>query len=393
MDGVMDPALAHTEGAAAPHPPRSLDSSTDWLESLPAIAWRTDEHALIVDRNRRWFEFTGRPRDQATGRDWLEVIHPDDAPRAAEAVQRAVATGGPLEAEFRVRRADGAYRWFLARAAPVRDARGRVSGWMGIATDIEEQKRAEQALREADRRKDEFLGVLSHELRNPLAPMGLAAHILERAEPSGPQARTARAIIARQTAHLGRLVDDLLDVTRIVRGKIELRRALVDLVEVVGRTGEDHRAVMEEHGLRLTVELPAAPAIIDGDETRISQMVGNLLHNAAKFTARGGGVWLRVLALPGRYAIEVQDDGVGISADLLPRIFEPFSQGPQGLARTAGGLGLGLALVKGLAELHGGTVQARSEGPGRGAAVTIVLPAAVERPARGPRAPQVSVRS
>ncbi|HYD42221.1 MAG TPA: ATP-binding protein [Anaeromyxobacter sp.] len=381
-----------TCSAAAPRPPEqsraagcgtlSPHDACEWLESLPAIAWRTDERALIVDRNRLWFEYTGRPRETASATDWLEVIHADDRERAARAVQDAVATGGMLDCEFRVRRWDGAYRWFLARAAPVRDGAGRVTGWMGIATDIEDRRRAEEALREADRRKDEFLGVLSHELRNPLSPVASAIYILERVDPTGTQARRAREIIARQTRHLTRLVDDLLDVTRIIRGKIELRRARLDLGEVLRRTAEDHRALMDERGIRFTVELPAAPLPIDGDATRISQIAGNLLLNAAKFTHRGGAVTLRVVEGPDAHELHVKDDGTGISADLLPRVFEPFTQGPQGLARTPGGLGLGLALVKGLAELHGGGVAAYSAGPGRGAELVVTFPVA---PAVGPR--------
>ena len=388
--------MESTFSAAAARPPdqpRAAGGGTlspyeacEWLELLPAIAWRTDERALIVDRNRLWFEYTGRPRETASGTDWLDVIHPEDQDRAGMAVHGAVATGGMLDCEFRVRRWDGAYRWFLARAAPVRDAAGRVTGWMGIATDIEDRRRAEEALREADRRKDEFLGVLSHELRNPLSPVASAIYILERVDPTGSQARRAREIISRQTRHLTRLVDDLLDVTRIIRGKIELRHERLDLGEVLRRTAEDHRALMDERGIRFTVELPASPLPIEGDATRISQIAGNLLLNAAKFTHSGGSVTLRVVEGPAAYELHVKDDGTGIAADLLPRVFEPFTQGPQGLARTPGGLGLGLALVKGLAELHGGRAAAHSAGPGRGAELVVTFPAVrVAAPTLRPR--------
>ncbi len=361
--------------------PRETGLTREWMESLPAIAWRTDENAQIIERNRHWFEFTGRPLESASGTDWLEVLHPDDRLRVMEAVKATVRTGGALESEFRVRRADGVYRWFLGRALPVRDGQGRITGWMGLGTDIEDRKRAEQALREADQRKNEFLGVLSHELRNPLAPIATSIYILDHADPAGHQARRAREIIGRQTAHLGRLVDDLLDVTRIIRGKIELRRTRLDLTEIVRRTGEDHRAVMENHGLELLVDLPAEPLHVDGDETRIAQIVGNILQNAAKFTPRGGRVMLSVARRPNAFEIRVKDNGTGISPELLEHLFEPFAQGPQGLARTSGGLGLGLSLVKGLAELHGGEAKAFSEGPGHGAEIVVALPPASPTPA------------
>ncbi|MGC3996428.1 MAG: PAS domain-containing sensor histidine kinase [Anaeromyxobacter sp.] len=301
------------------------------------------------------------------------MIHPADVAQLAAGVRQAVATGGLLECEFRVRRADGAYRWFLGRASPVRDAAGRVTGWMGIGTDIEDRRRAEQALRDADWRKDEFLGMLSHELRNPLAPLTSALYLMEQSDPASPRARRAREVVARQAAHLTRLVDDLLDVTRIVRGKIELRRERIDLGEVAARASEDHRAVLEARGVELVLERSPAPLPLDGDATRIAQIAGNLLQNAAKYTPPGGHVWVRVRRRAGRLELCVRDDGAGIAPELLPRLFEPFSQGPQGLARSEGGLGLGLAMVKGLAALHGGTAEAHSEGEGCGTEVVVTF--------------------
>lgn len=381
--GMSQEARSSTSARPGGRPPRPRRSgertgafADEWLEALPAIAWRTDERASIIDRNRLWFEYTGRSRESASGDDWLEVLHPEDRATAAQAVQRAVGTGGMLEVEFRVRRWDGAYRWFLARASPVQDAAGRVTGWMGIATDIEDRKRAEEALREADRRKDAFLGVLSHELRNPLSPLASAIFILDHVEPTGAQARHAREVIARQTAHLTRLVEDLLDVTRIVRGKIELRLEPLDLGLVLRRTADDHAALMAERGIALAVDVPARPLPMRGDPVRLAQIVGNLLLNAAKFTPAGRRVELRVEDRPGLYEVHVRDDGAGIAPELLPRIFEPFTQGPQGLARSSGGLGLGLALVKGLTTLHGGTVEAHSDGPGSGTDVEVRFPAA-----------------
>lgn len=231
-------------------------------------------------------------------------------------------------------------------------------------------------LEDVDRRKDEFLGVLSHELRNPLAPIRNSVYLLEHADPAGDEARQARAVIARQAEQLTRLVDDLLDVTRIARGKIVLQRARVDLAELVRRAGEDHAGLMRARGVELLVDVPREPAWVDGDAVRLAQIVGNLLQNSAKFTPRGGRVILELEAGQGMAEIRVRDDGAGMQPELLEHLFEPFVQAERTLARASGGLGLGLAMVKGLTELHGGSVRASSAGPGRGSELAARLPLA-----------------
>jgi signal transduction histidine kinase/CheY-like chemotaxis protein len=238
------------------------------------------------------------------------------------------------------------------------------------------RRRLEQELREANRLKDEFLGMLSHELRNPLAPIRNALYILDHADPGSPQARRAKEVAGRQLAHLSRIVDDLLDVTRIARGRIELRRARVDLAALVRRTGDDHRSLMRDGDLAFSIQIPPGPAWIDGDETRLAQALGNLLQNATKFTPPGGRVELSVVPDGAAVEIRVRDTGAGMDPELLERVFEPFVQARQSLARTEGGLGLGLALVKGFVEQHGGTVRAASAGPGRGSELIVRLPAA-----------------
>jgi PAS domain S-box-containing protein len=254
--------------------------------------------------------------------------------------------------------------------------------------DITDRRRAEEALRraseavtesnarlvEADRRKNEFLGMLSHELRNPLAPIRNSVYIMQRVDPTGDQAARARAVIERQTEHLARLVDDLLDVTRIVRGKIELRREHVDLCEVVRRTAEDHRSVIERNDVKFQVEVPNEKVWAEADATRLAQVIGNLLQNAAKFTRLGDSVTLTLRSCDRAAEISVRDTGEGIDPALLPELFQPFVQGDRTLARTEGGLGLGLAFVKGIVQLHGGTVRAHSAGKGRGADFIIRLP-------------------
>jgi len=222
--------------------------------------------------------------------------------------------------------------------------------------------------------RDEFLAILSHELRNPLAALRNSIHILDRSDPASQHAGRAREVANRQIGHLTRLVDDLLDVTRISHGKIDLHSTDLDLTDLVRHAAEDHRTLMEARGIRLAVDTPPAPVIVHGDATRLVQVVGNLLQNAAKFTGAGGSVSISLAGAGGSAELHVRDTGAGIEPGLLADLFKPFTQAKQTLARTEGGLGLGLAFVKGLIELHGGTVEATSEGPGRGADFAIRLP-------------------
>ena len=250
----------------------------------------------------------------------------------------------------------------------VEDERLRAMAEEALAT-------SEAKLRDADERKSQFLAVLSHELRNPLAPIKNSLHILDRVAPGGEQALRAKAVIERQVDQLARLVDDLLDVTRLTRGKLRLERTRLDLVDAVRRTAEDHRPLFDTAELTFDIELAAHQIWIHGDAARLAQVVGNLLTNAAKFTPKGGRVTLTIDEIPpGTAAVRVRDTGVGIAKDLLPRLFEPFMQAESTLDRSKGGLGLGLALVKGVVEMHGGSVEARSEGPGGGTEFMVKLP-------------------
>ncbi|HEX9051220.1 MAG TPA: ATP-binding protein [Anaeromyxobacter sp.] len=239
---------------------------------------------------------------------------------------------------------------------------------------------ANARLQDADRRKDEFLAVLSHELRNPLAPIHNSLYLLDHAAPGGEQARRSLDVIRRQATHLSRLVDDLLDVTRIARGKIELRRARIDARDVVRRAAEDFQGVMADRGLVFRTAISGREVWIDADPTRIAQVVGNLLHNAAKFTRPGDEVTLSLEAREGSAELRVSDTGAGIEPDLLPKVFGAFVQGQRTLARTDGGLGLGLSLVRAIAELHGGSARAASAGAGRGAELVVALPLAAAPP-------------
>jgi signal transduction histidine kinase/DNA-binding response OmpR family regulator len=248
-----------------------------------------------------------------------------------------------------------------------------LAGRAAIALD---NARLHQSIQEADRRKDEFLAMLAHELRNPLAPVRNAVELLRRARPGDAILERAREIIDRQAMHMSRLVDELLDVSRLARGKVLLRQELLDLAEVVRATAEDYRGPLDAHGHKLLVRLPDRPVYVRGDRTRLAQVVGNVLHNADKFSESGGEVAVTVEADPTHGAVvTVRDRGAGIDPQMLPRVFEPFSQADRSLDRSRGGLGLGLTLVKGLVELHGGKVQVKSAGLGKGTEVVIRLPA------------------
>jgi PAS domain S-box-containing protein len=264
----------------------------------------------------------------------------------------------------------------IVSAVPLRSGSGERSGVIVVVHDVTAMKRVEEELRQTDRQKAEFLAVLSHELRNPLAPIRNSLHLLERAPPGSDLAGRAREVLNRQTEHLTRLVDDLLDVTRISRGKVELQCSRVDLRDVVHDTAEDLRAVFDARGVSLCVELAAGDVTVHGDPVRLSQVLANLLNNAAKFTPAGGTVTVGLSAQHGAAVLSVRDTGEGMEPDEIERMFQPFAQARQGIARTRGGLGLGLALVKGFVEMHGGTVRATSRGPGQGTVFEVTLPLA-----------------
>jgi len=255
-----------------------------------------------------------------------------------------------------------------------------------IVRDVTERKRAEEALREADRRKTAFLAVLSHELRNPLTPIRNGVRILRGAAPGSEPALRAQSVIERQVEQLARLVDDLLDVTRITSDRIQLRPERLELGELVGRTVEDHRSFFQERGVELLLSPADGPIAVEADPQRLAQIVGNLLQNAAKFTPRGGHTRVAVEAPPGagRAVIRVADDGVGMPPELRAGLFQPFMQADTTLDRSEGGLGLGLALVKGLVELHRGSIEARSDGPGKGSEFEVAIPLAPPAPAPTP---------
>jgi PAS domain S-box-containing protein len=362
-------------------------------DTIAQLAWMTDASGTVTWYNRRWFDYTGTTPEQMTGQGLRAVHHPDHVDRVFEKYHRHIASGEPWEDTFPLRGKDGQYRWFLSRAFPMTQG-GHIVGWFGTNTDVTVQRQAEEALREADRRKDEFIAVLAHELRNPLAPVRNAVEILKRAGVQEPRVARTRDIIDRQVTHMARLIDDLLDVSRIARGKLTLRKELCDVSAIVCQTAEDYRHSLEAAGQQLQLRGCDGPAWVEGDAVRLAQMIGNLLTNAARFNDGPGMVHVQshiecAVDSPdgrGRVHVVVTDTGIGMDEDLISRLFDPFAQATQDIARSRGGLGLGLALTKGLAELHGGSVVAESDGPSRGSRFTISLPLArAEKPQRPER--------
>lgn len=359
------------------------------LDAMPQLVWTCTPDGRRDFFNRQWSEYTGVPAESHLGLGWLECVHPDDRARVMEKWTAALAESKNLGVRLRLRSAAGEYRWFRSRGVPLRGDDGEIVKWIGTSTDIHELVCAEQDSMEASRRKSEFLALLSHELRNPLAPIRTSLEILAKVDPGSEQARRAHGVLQRQVGQLARLVDDLLDMTRISEDKIRLQREDVDLAALVRQTLDDHRAMFEGAGLRLEVTVPSEPVPVWADPARIAQVVGNLLQNAAKFSQPGGRTWVSVRVEPptasepgkGCALIRIQDEGIGMTEDTIAHLFQPFVQADASLDRSRGGLGLGLSLVKGLVELHGGHVVARSAGLGQGTEMEVCLPLKDDAPA------------
>ncbi len=484
------------------------------IEAIPQIVWTARSTGEVDFANRRWHDYTGLTAEQTMGAAWALALHPDDRGPAVARWQESVRSGGPLEMEYRLRAADGGYRWQLARGVPLETIPGEVAKWFGTVTDIHDRKQADDDrqkfvslvenstdmiglfepdgrpvyinragmrlmgmaeprplaeyffpddwdrmvnelvtvaqrdghgemevrfrhfgtgdarwmlctlfsvtksdgrfvglgkvsrditerrrmedelrqmaadLSEADRRKDEFLATLAHELRNPLAPIRNGLQILQLGAANAEVVQQTRAIMERQLGQMVRLVDDLMDVSRITRNQLELRLERADLAAVVAIALETSRPLVESRGHELIVTLPPSLVQVEADVTRLAQVFSNLLNNSAKYTERGGHIGLTAERHGSEVLVAVVDDGIGIDANMLPKVFEMFTQVDRGLERSQGGLGIGLTLVKRLVEMHGGTVEARSKGPGKGSEFVVRLPVAVEadqRQAPGPR--------
>ena len=376
-------SVAHDVGEAKAHERELARSALRYrslVDASGAIVYSSDSQAQWHAPNPAWEAYTGQTFEQYRGHGWANAIHPEDRERIVSTVLRSLADGEVWYGEGRLWHAPTrSYRYQEARSVPIRDVDGRVIEWVGTCLDIHARKVAEQAVRDADRRKDEFLAVLAHELRNPLSPIASGLQILRM--PTPPSTRLATLdTMDRQLHHLVRLIDDLMDVARITRGTIELRKEELSAQEAVSAAVDIVRDSAEAHGHRMELELPSLPIPIVGDRVRLTQIVANLLSNAIKYTPRGG--LIRVIAEEdGREAcVKVIDNGSGISDAMRGRIFEMFARADRSIERLAGGLGIGLSLSRRLAQLHGGTVECASEGEGRGSTFTLRLPLSVSAP-------------
>ena len=475
-------------------------------DSVPVLVWTASADGACDYLNLGWYEYSGQAPEQALGNAWFDAVHPEDRGPIGRLWQLSLRSGQPLEAECRLRRRDGAYRWFSARATPHRNHAGQIDRWFGTSSDVDEirrlviaseraaerlrlatdaaqlgileyfaggrrhwdararaiwgvgpdddityerfmscvhpedqatvqasiervldpkrssgryeeeyrvtdgagherwvratgnvrfrdgeayhvigtvqdvtaQKAIEATLRVADRRKDEFLATLAHELRNPLAPIRNAARILGSPQLDAAALHWSRQVIQRQVTHMAWLLDDLLDVARITQGKLELRRERIGLGSVIETAVEAARPLIDGKRHVLAIDLPVPDVEIDADPLRLAQVISNLLTNAAKYTDAGGRIAVLARVAPPNLLVTVRDTGIGILPAALRSIFEMFSQVADTLSRSEGGLGIGLALVKGLVELHGGSIEARSEGPGRGSEFVVHLPMPIE---------------
>lgn len=351
------------------------------LEKLPAGAYTCDPSGLITYFNQHAVQLWGRspklndPVDRFCGSFKLYAI--DGSPISHDQCWMALALKNCLEYnghEIIIERPDGQRLTALAHANPIHDEGGNLLGAVNVLVDISDRKRDEDALREADRSKNEFLATLAHELRNPLAPIRAAVKILELKANVTPESQSALDVIDRQTRQMTRLIDDLLDIARITSNKLELRKERIELRDVLKAAVETSQPLMEQRGHEFIVEADAEPIYLDGDLVRLAQVISNLLNNAAKYTERGGRIWLTAAKQDGHAVVTVRDTGIGIAPEVLPLIFEMFTQAGRTMTGAPGGLGIGLTLVRRLVHMHGGAITVQSDGPGKGSEFIISLP-------------------
>jgi PAS domain S-box-containing protein len=381
---------------------RSEDRSEERLEERPDAEQALRESEAVfqlavkaagfgvyshdVRKNQSWWSpelraLLGVPiTTQVTLQVAQSVTHPEDRERMMHAMQAALdpAGCGELNEEYRILRGDtGELRWVYSRAQTFFEGEGAERTAVkhtGVLLDVTERKLAEEALRRADRQKNDFLAVLSHELRNPLAAISNAGEILARVAGNSPPVHAALTMLSRQTGQLTRLVEDLLDISRVAQGKVSLRREPLEIGEIIEQATETVQPLVREKSHRLIVSKPFSAIYVSGDRARLVQCVGNILHNAVKYTDPGGEIEVCVQLEGEEVRIDVHDNGGGIAPELLPHVFDLFVQSERALDRTHGGLGIGLSVVKHLIERHGGTVSAASEGIGRGSTFSVRLP-------------------
>ena len=349
----------------------------------------TSVEGKFVKVNEELCRTLGYNQDELLQRSIEDVTHAEDCSLDIDLHRQLIAGEIPsYQIEQRFVRKDGSIVWTEIRRSAVRDADGAPLYTISAVRDITERKRTQDALRDSDRRKDEFLAMLAHELRNPLAPIRNAITLLEQLCPRDEALKWATAVIHRQSEHLTRLVDDLLDVSRITQGKIKLQKERIDLITVIERAVEVSRPMMDQRKQQLTVSLPDETVMFEGDLTRLSQVVSNLLNNASKYSENGGQIWLSAKLNSTEMVLRIRDTGIGIPPDFLPHAFDLFTQSDHSLDRSHGGLGIGLTLVRALVQMHGGTVEALSDGLGHGSEFVVRLPVLTAMPQPAQAGPQ-----
>ena len=351
---------------------------------------QADDQCRITLVNQKYCEMLGYTEAELMGRSLADMTAPASLQLTTSALAVMAGGGPPQVIEKQYRRKDGSLLWATSSVSALRSQDGNFLGLVAIVVDITERKEAEEKLREADRRKDEFLAMLAHELRNPLSPIGAAAELLKLGTLDVARVRQTSEIISRQVGHMTNLVDDLLDVSRVTRGLVTLETAPLDIGAIVDDAVEQAAPLLRSKSHTLALQLAGVEALVLGDQKRLVQIVSNLLNNAAKYTPSGGRIVLRTELQGERVVLSVTDNGIGIEPQLAARVFDLFTQAEHTPDRSSGGLGLGLALVKNLVELHGGTVACTSPGPGHGSTFSISLPrlaSAAPGPAAWPAVP------
>ena len=333
-----------------------------------------DSEGRVTSWNAGAQRITGYTAHEIIGHSFERFFLPVDVSSGvpAKELREAMLNRRSEDRGWRVRK-DGSRFWAEAVVTSLRDATGRMRGFAKVVRDLSDRKRIE-SLEEQGRNLTEFLAMLAHELRNPLAPISNAVAIIAASEQGNTRIRWAREVIERQSNHLSRLVDDLLDVSRITRGKLRLKSAPMDLADTVRRAIEGSRPLIDRRHHRLHVKIPGEPVMVHGDSTRLTQVVLNLLNNAAKYTSEGGDIWVELEPSEAEAAVRVRDNGMGIAPQMIEGIFDLFAQGERTLDRSEGGLGIGLTLARRIVALHGGTIKAESAGHGAGAEFTVTLP-------------------
>jgi len=353
------------------------------LDKLPAAAYTCDTEGLITYFNQPALRLWGRapklrdPVDRFCGSFRLHSANGE--PISHDNCWMALALRDDREyseREITIERPDGERLTVSASASPIHDKSGKLIGAVNVLFDLTETRRAEESLKETDRARNEFLALLSHELRNPLAAIPFAIELLRPVVTQSPDSKSALEVIDRQTQQIAKLVDDLVDLARLTVNKLELSPQRVDLTEVLRTLEKTTRPLVEAAGQTLTFTLPAQPIFVFADLTRLNQVISNLLHNAIKFNNWHGQIWVTFAKQDQEAVIRVKDTGVGISAATLDHIFELFAQGKSGMSRPQTGLGIGLGVAKRLVDLHHGQINARSEGPGKGSEFEVRLPIA-----------------